>query len=85
MIVSIVVLTAFVFAVFRYVVQCDKKRQRKMDALRDEISKWPHEKLVYVWGEYDKICSIQGVGISPLYFEMLGLLEDECRKRGFKS
>lgn len=80
--ISAVVVLAFI--AFRNAIQREKKHQKDMDDLRQQISQWPHEKLVYIWGEYDAICSIRDAGVSPMYFEMLELLEDECRKRGFK-
>lgn len=80
--ISAVVVLAFI--AFRNAIRREEKHQKDMDDLRKQISEWPHEKLVYVWGEYDKVCSMQNVGIPTLFFEMLELLEDECRKRGFK-
>ncbi len=84
LVVALPVMTALVVIAMKYAVWCDKKHQKDMDELRRQIAQWPHEKLVYVWGEYDEICSIRDAGIPPLYFEMLELLEDECKKRGFK-
>lgn len=84
LIVVILVVMVLAWMSLKYAVWHEKKHQKDMDDLRQQISQWPHEKLVYIWGEYDAICSIRDAGVSPMYFEMLELLEDECRKRGFK-
>lgn len=84
LIVTLLAVAALSVILLKYAVWCEKKHQKNMDELRRQIAQWPHEKLVYVRGEYDAICSIRDAGISPLYFEMLELLEDECEKRGFK-
>lgn len=81
---AILAVVALAYTAFKNAIQREKKHQRDMEDLRRQIAEWPHEKLVYVWGEYHNVCSSQGVGIPTLYFEMLELIEDECRKRGFK-
>lgn len=66
------------------VAQQERKHEKEMDELRKQISLWPHEKLVYVKAECIEICSIRDAGVSPRYFELLELLDDECKKRGLE-
>ncbi|MBQ8662186.1 MAG: hypothetical protein IJ482_07675 [Alphaproteobacteria bacterium] len=75
---------ASIFAALKIAVRHEKKHQEHLDELRRQISQWPHEKLVFVWGEYNAICSVCDAGVPPPYFEMLELLEDECERRKLK-
>ncbi len=65
--------------------QCHKKdleTQAKWNKFKNRVREMHDEELVYQWG---KIHDMVMAGNAPIYLKVLDILEDECKRRGFKD